>query len=151
MPVLLVYGERDSSYPPDGEPRQRALFSGSPDVESVLLPGTGHAFTLERTAPLLRSAIASWLDRHGLAVAPRCRRERVVLRLGNRRAPIRSARVTVDGTRVRVRIHRGRGIARIDLRRSRPGVVVVRILVTRRDGSRRIAVRHFRRCVLPAT
>ncbi|HEV7787404.1 MAG TPA: hypothetical protein VGP05_00205 [Pseudonocardia sp.] len=40
--------------------------AGSNDVSDIFLPNTGHALTLERTAPQMREQVSDWLDRHGL-------------------------------------------------------------------------------------
>jgi pimeloyl-ACP methyl ester carboxylesterase len=71
------------------------------------------------------------------------RRGRVTLRLDRR---LRHARVTVGGRRVRVRRHRGRLVAVIDLRR-RPGVVTVRIRGVTRRGRKVSQTRRYRACV----
>jgi pimeloyl-ACP methyl ester carboxylesterase len=64
VPVLLVYGANDAAFPASGEADQRQSLSGTHDVASYTLPGTGHAFTLERTAPLLTRDVGGWLARH---------------------------------------------------------------------------------------
>lgn len=67
VPVLLIYGAEDALFQPPGTARQQALFTGSTDVSTVVLPRTGHALTLERSAPRLRAAVAAWLTSRGLA------------------------------------------------------------------------------------
>jgi len=62
VPVLLVYGESDASYPPSGAQQQAQQYSASTDVSTVVLAHAGHAFTLERTAPAFRGALDHWLD-----------------------------------------------------------------------------------------
>lgn len=72
-PVLLTYGEHDALFdqPSAGE-QQRDRFSGAPSVELVVVPGTGSALALERSAPTLRSTMSGWLCAKGLADARSC-------------------------------------------------------------------------------
>jgi ABC-2 type transport system ATP-binding protein len=70
-------------------------------------------------------------------------RRRVVIRL---RRGLRSARVTVDGRRVRVRRLHGRLTARIDLRSRARGVVVVRVTARTRAGRTVREIRRLRTC-----
>ncbi|HEX8075472.1 MAG TPA: alpha/beta hydrolase [Thermoleophilaceae bacterium] len=67
VPALLLYGTSDAIYqqPQAGE-AQRDLLSGSPDVTLHFFEGTGHALTLERSAPQMRAVVSNWLGRHGL-------------------------------------------------------------------------------------
>lgn len=59
IPVLCIAGDKDAFFPrPDDQAR---LFAGSSDVKSVVVPNTGHAITLEKTAPDFRKAMAGWL------------------------------------------------------------------------------------------
>jgi hypothetical protein len=76
---------------------------------------------------------------------PRCqRRRRLVLKLPK---GLRSARVTVGGKRVKVRRRGGRLRVRIDLRRARPGkVVVVKVRGKTRGGKRVVQTRRYRIC-----
>lgn len=62
VPVLLVFGQNDALFPPPAESNQRALFAGSTKVQSVMLADTGHALTLERSAPSTVAAVSSWLS-----------------------------------------------------------------------------------------
>lgn len=68
VPVLLVYGQNDALFQdnPIGTPLQKLHYLGSHDVHDIFLPNTGHALTLERTAPQMREQVSDWLDRHGL-------------------------------------------------------------------------------------
>src|SRR5207302_3427794 len=63
------YGRQDSSYPASGEPQQRSEYSGSHDVTSAFIESGGHAFALERTAPLFRQMMGDWLSKHGWVTA----------------------------------------------------------------------------------
>lgn len=45
----MVAGDNDALFPPPAVPDQAALFTGSPRVEEVTLPGFAHAVTLERS------------------------------------------------------------------------------------------------------
>jgi pimeloyl-ACP methyl ester carboxylesterase len=65
VPVLCIAGDKDVFFPhPD---QQASLFTGSPDAKAVILPNTGHAITLEQSAPDFRAAMATWLRDHHLA------------------------------------------------------------------------------------
>ena len=68
VPVLLVYGKNDALFQDNaaGTPLQKLHYLGSSDVQDIFLPNTGHALTLERTAPQMREKVSDWLDRHGL-------------------------------------------------------------------------------------
>jgi len=68
VPVLLVYGKNDALFQDNaaGTPLQKLHYLGSSDVQDMFLPNTGHALTLERTAPQMREQVSDWLDRHGL-------------------------------------------------------------------------------------
>jgi pimeloyl-ACP methyl ester carboxylesterase len=68
VPVLLVYGQNDALFQdnPIGTPLQKLHYLGSHDVHDIFLPNTGHALTLERTAPQMREQVSDWLDRHEL-------------------------------------------------------------------------------------
>jgi pimeloyl-ACP methyl ester carboxylesterase len=62
VPVLCIAGDKDVFFPhPD---QQASLFSGSKDAKAVILHNTGHAITLEKSAPDFRAAMASWLREH---------------------------------------------------------------------------------------
>ncbi|MGH8583351.1 MAG: alpha/beta fold hydrolase [Gammaproteobacteria bacterium] len=65
VPVLCIAGDKDAFFPhPDD---QAKLFTGSPEAKAVVLPGTGHAVTLEKSAPEFRRAMADWLRAHKFA------------------------------------------------------------------------------------
>lgn len=61
VPVLLVIGDNDAIFPPPAQERQKGMFTGSKDVTAITVPDTGHALSLERSAPFTRDAVASWL------------------------------------------------------------------------------------------
>jgi pimeloyl-ACP methyl ester carboxylesterase len=61
VPVLLVLGALDPVFTRDGFEQQAAHFSGSRDVTSVLMDGTGHFEMLDRNAPRFRALVADWL------------------------------------------------------------------------------------------
>ncbi len=69
-PVLLVYGEKDSSYPPSGGQSEQGNFTGTTDLTNATVANSGHAFTLEHTAPQFRAVIADWLRGHGWGSSP---------------------------------------------------------------------------------
>ena len=61
VPVLLVFGANDALFPPPAGTEQEAQFLGSSDVSLIQLPNTGHALTLERSAPTFSADISRWL------------------------------------------------------------------------------------------
>ncbi|HKP90476.1 MAG TPA: alpha/beta hydrolase [Thermoleophilaceae bacterium] len=66
VPVLVMFGAEDTLvWTRDGQEAQEANFSESRDTRTVFVPRAGHFPMLERTAPLFRDALASWLTRHG--------------------------------------------------------------------------------------
>lgn len=66
LPVLLVYGTDDAIFeqPVAGE-NQKKAFSGSKDVTLRFVSRTGHAMTLERSAPETRELVSAWLAAKG--------------------------------------------------------------------------------------
>lgn len=66
-PVLVAFGAKDANFFPQGPAldAQAALFSGSSDVSTELIPETGHMLPLERTAPRFQTIVSNWLERHG--------------------------------------------------------------------------------------
>ena len=65
VPVLLVLGANDALFPPPAGTEQQAQFLGSSDVSLIQLPNTGHALTLERSAPTFTADISRWLAARG--------------------------------------------------------------------------------------
>ncbi|TMD93977.1 MAG: alpha/beta hydrolase [Chloroflexi bacterium] len=61
VPVLLVFGDKDAIFPPPALERQKGMYTGSKDVMGITIPNTGHALSLERSAPFTRDAVSSWL------------------------------------------------------------------------------------------
>jgi pimeloyl-ACP methyl ester carboxylesterase len=63
VPVLVVFGDNDTvcCWSREGEEQQQDNF-GSSDKSTVFIPNAGHFIMFEKTAPLLRSAVSSWLD-----------------------------------------------------------------------------------------
>jgi pimeloyl-ACP methyl ester carboxylesterase len=61
VPVLLVFGENDAIFPPPALDRQKGMYTGSKDVTGISVPDTGHALTLEKSAPSTRDTVSSWL------------------------------------------------------------------------------------------
>jgi len=45
---------------------QKSLYTGTPKLTDISLPGEGHAVTLERRAPQLEAAMSAWLSANGL-------------------------------------------------------------------------------------
>ena len=65
VPVLVVCGSEDAIFGADGCSRQQDHYSGSPDVSTVMIGGTGHALALERTRKRFQSTVSSWLGARG--------------------------------------------------------------------------------------
>jgi pimeloyl-ACP methyl ester carboxylesterase len=65
VPVLIVCGREDAITPDFACPYLRRRYVGSSDVSLSFVRNTGHALTLERTAPTFRRRVATWLSRHG--------------------------------------------------------------------------------------
>lgn len=66
VPVLLANGDRDPGAGPTQIELQRARYElGSDDVSSVIVPATAHLPMLERTAPVFRAELSSWLKARG--------------------------------------------------------------------------------------
>jgi pimeloyl-ACP methyl ester carboxylesterase len=65
VPVLLVCGRRDEVNPAFTCPLLKRNYVGSKDVSLLFIRNTGHALTLERTAPIMRRRVSAWLDAHG--------------------------------------------------------------------------------------
>jgi pimeloyl-ACP methyl ester carboxylesterase len=67
VPVLLVFGANDAGFsdPKSTEQQQAQSYRGSKDVTAKLVPDAGHAVTLERSAPTMRSMVSDWLTKHG--------------------------------------------------------------------------------------
>jgi pimeloyl-ACP methyl ester carboxylesterase len=65
IPVLLVFGDNDAIFPPPALERQKGMYRGSRDLTGLTIPDTGHALSLERSAPFTRDVVSSWLcQRH---------------------------------------------------------------------------------------
>lgn len=67
VPVLLVYGDRDGFLADAtlSAPTQAALYLGNGDVSVEILPATGNALALERSAPVYRARVSAWLKARG--------------------------------------------------------------------------------------
>jgi hypothetical protein len=68
VPVLLAYGRQDALFndgPIGTTAQQRDMYTGSPDVSLMYWDDTGTAFTLGRSAPVVRRQLAGWLTKHG--------------------------------------------------------------------------------------
>jgi len=61
VPVLLVFGDNDAIFPPPSLDRQKSMYTGTDDLTAVGVPDTGHALSLERSAPSTRDGVAAWL------------------------------------------------------------------------------------------
>jgi pimeloyl-ACP methyl ester carboxylesterase len=65
VPVLVVCGREDATTPSFACPYLKRRYVGSSDVSLRFIPNAGHALTLERTAPILRRRVGTWLSGHG--------------------------------------------------------------------------------------
>jgi pimeloyl-ACP methyl ester carboxylesterase len=65
VPVLLVFGDHDTAFPPSFAKPQSALYRASPDVTTAVIQDAGHELTLQRTAPALRTTVSDWLRARG--------------------------------------------------------------------------------------
>lgn len=65
VPVLVLAGQEDAFFPPPAVARQAGLFTGSRDVDRVVLPNTGHALTLHYGRDRFSAAVTTWLNSHG--------------------------------------------------------------------------------------
>jgi pimeloyl-ACP methyl ester carboxylesterase len=65
VPVLLVCGREDEMTPEFACPHLKRRYVGSKDVSLAFVPRAGHALPLERTAPILRRRVSTWLSAHG--------------------------------------------------------------------------------------
>lgn len=61
-PLLLIHGEADKRIPPSHSRRLAALTAGP--VETLFVPGAGHAQAIDADRPRYDAAIASFLRRH---------------------------------------------------------------------------------------
>jgi len=62
VPVLVVFGDKDTLvWDRQGQEQQQNNF-GSSDKSTVFIPNAGHFPMFEKSAPLFRSAVSSWLD-----------------------------------------------------------------------------------------
>lgn len=66
VPVLVLFGTRDSLFVTGSAERQAALFSGSSDVSLALFDGAGHGLTVARQAPQVQQRVSEWLTERGL-------------------------------------------------------------------------------------
>jgi pimeloyl-ACP methyl ester carboxylesterase len=68
VPVVYVWGTEDANYV-SGSPwwqLQEGFYTSSPKVTDVTLENTGHAVTLERSAPQLMDSMDRWLKENQL-------------------------------------------------------------------------------------
>jgi pimeloyl-ACP methyl ester carboxylesterase len=65
VPVLLVYSEEDEIFPYSGSASQKDEYSGSDDVTSISLPGTGHTPWMERRARPFWRRLSAWMNQRG--------------------------------------------------------------------------------------
>jgi pimeloyl-ACP methyl ester carboxylesterase len=70
-PLLVILAADDALFPPSGSEAEMSLFAAASDKTLHIVPGTGHALSLHRSAPTTTAMVASWLENHE-AVMPRC-------------------------------------------------------------------------------
>lgn len=64
--VLLVCADNDALFPPLlACDLQGPRYLSASDVSTIRLPNTGHAVTVERSAPMLREQVSAWLKARG--------------------------------------------------------------------------------------
>lgn len=66
VPVLMMTGDRDASYPVLAS-EQAKLMTGSYDVTAVTIAGNGHALTLHGSRDQVSQLIAAGLEEHRLS------------------------------------------------------------------------------------
>jgi hypothetical protein len=67
VPIAYAWGDSDGNYLGAAWWQlQQPLYSSSPKVTGIGLSDTGHAVTLERSAPTFRTLMAEWLTQNGL-------------------------------------------------------------------------------------
>jgi pimeloyl-ACP methyl ester carboxylesterase len=71
IPVLVVLGDKDSLFPGAQGPNEMLWFAGTSDKTLIRAPNDGHAFMLQKDAPVMDAKIANWLDAHQTQL-PRC-------------------------------------------------------------------------------
>jgi len=71
IPVLVVLGDKDELFPGAQGPNEMLWFAGTSDKTLIRLPNDGHAFMLQKDAPVAFAKIAGWLDAHHVQL-PRC-------------------------------------------------------------------------------
>ncbi len=65
VPVLLVCADNDALFPPLSCDLQQQRYLSAAGLTTLKLPNTGHAITLERSAPMLREQVSAWLTGQG--------------------------------------------------------------------------------------
>ena len=71
IPVLVVLSDKDELFPGAQGPNEMLWFAGTSDKTLIRLPNDGHAFMLQKDAPVAFAKIAGWLDAHHVQL-PRC-------------------------------------------------------------------------------
>lgn len=71
IPVLVVLGDKDTLFPGAEGPNEMLWFAGTSDKTLLRAPNDGHAFMLQKDAPVMNTKIANWLDAHQ-GQLPRC-------------------------------------------------------------------------------
>jgi pimeloyl-ACP methyl ester carboxylesterase len=62
VPVMVVFGDKDTLVWDRAGEEQQAANYGSSDKTTVFIPNAGHFIMFEKSVPLMRSAVSSWLD-----------------------------------------------------------------------------------------
>jgi pimeloyl-ACP methyl ester carboxylesterase len=62
VPVLIVFGDQDTLvWTRQGEEQQESNYTGSKDTSTEFIPKAGHFLMFDRSVPLFRDVISSWL------------------------------------------------------------------------------------------
>ncbi|HEX8082988.1 MAG TPA: alpha/beta hydrolase [Solirubrobacteraceae bacterium] len=69
VPILLLFGEKDSVFQPGAGETQRDSYTSSPEVTYQAFADAGHALVFESAAPQVREKVDAWLDSHGFVSA----------------------------------------------------------------------------------
>ncbi len=70
VPILLIFGGKDTVFEPGAGETQRDSYKSSPAVTYHLFPNSGHALTFESEAAQVRSAADGWLSSNGFTSHP---------------------------------------------------------------------------------
>jgi pimeloyl-ACP methyl ester carboxylesterase len=166
VPVLLLYGKKDATMTSDAPRQQAGAYTASKEVTTAFFDKAGHAFAIERAAPLVRSTVSLYLNKHGFGpptarptpapAAPllhvrglrhrRCVRHRLTLRIRvDQPDSLLRLRVLLDGRRIK-RTRRAKLTVRVSAKRLRPGKHRVAVIARGTAGTESRSHGSFTRC-----